>query len=51
MAVGWTTLLGGAVVARSLRSLRRAWWFHAHRAMQLLLGLACVLAGFILIFG
>ena len=48
MAVGWTLIAVGIVVARH----GKAWdplWFHAHRAIQLL-GLACALAGFILIF-
>ena len=48
MAVGWTIILGGAVVARSFRTLGPI-WFQIHRAAQLL-GLACVLSAFIIIF-
>jgi hypothetical protein len=48
MAIGWTVILSGAVVARSFRSLGPI-WFRIHRAMQVF-GLICVLTAFILIF-
>jgi hypothetical protein len=49
MAIGWTILLAGAVVARSFRAYGHSRWFQIHRAAQVI-GLVTVLASFILIF-
>lgn len=55
MVVGWTIILAGVLTARHGKGLLRrelggkALWFQAHRALQLL-GLACALSGFVVIF-
>ena len=48
MAIGWTFLLLGVVVAQAYRSFDPQ-WFYVHMTLQLL-GLAQILAAFILVF-
>lgn len=51
MAIGWTLILVGILVARHGKAylLGDPLWFHLHRGIQIL-GLSCALAAFILVF-